>query len=70
MVIYLDKSVGLIIKELKEKGLYDYMIIVFIFDNGVYLEGGYDLFYFDSNGLFRGQKRDLYEGGICILFVI
>lgn len=31
MVTYLDKSVGLIIKELKEKGLYDHTIIVFRF---------------------------------------
>lgn len=30
MVTYLDKSVGLIIKELKEKGLYDHTIIVLL----------------------------------------
>ena len=58
MVTYLDKSVGLIIKELKEKGLYDHTIIVFTSDNGVHSEGGHDPSYFDSNGPFRGQKRD------------
>ena len=40
MVTYLDKSVGLIIKELKEKGLYDHTIIVFTSDNGVHSEEG------------------------------
>ncbi len=70
MVTYLDKSVGLIIKELKEKGLYDHTIIVFTSDNGVHSEGGHDPSYFDSNGPFRGQKRDLYEGGIRTPFVI
>ena len=63
-MVNLDKSVGLIIKELKEKGLYDHTIIVFTSDNGVHSEGGHDPSYFDSNGPFRGQKRDLYEGGI------
>ena len=57
MVTYLDKSVGLIIKELKEKGLYDHTIIVFTSDNGVHSEGGHDPSYFDSNGPFRGQKK-------------
>ena len=70
MGTYLDKSVGLIIKELKEKGLYDHTIIVFTSDNGVHSEGGHDQSYFDSNGPFRGQKRDLYEGGIRTPFVI
>ena len=70
LVTYLDKSVGLIIKELKEKGLYDHTIIVFTSDNGVHSEGGHDPSYFDSNGPFRGQKRDLYEGGIRTPFVI
>lgn len=40
MVTYLDKSVGLIIKELKEKGLYDHTIIVFTSDNGVHSREG------------------------------
>ena len=70
MVTYLDKTVGLIIKDLKEKGLYDHTIIVFTSDNGVHSEGGHDPSYFDSNGPFRGQKRDLYEGGIRTPFVI
>ena len=35
-------------------------------DNGPHLEGGADPDYFNSNGKFRGYKRDLYEGGIRV----
>jgi arylsulfatase A len=31
-----------------------------------HLEAGADPDYFDSNGAFRGYKRDLYEGGIRV----
>ncbi len=31
-----------------------------------HLEGGADPDYFSSNGIFRGYKRDLYEGGIRV----
>lgn len=70
MVTYLDHSVGLIIDKLKEQGLYENTIIIFTSDNGVHAEGGHDPDYFDSNGPFRGHKRDLYEGGIRTPFVV
>ena len=70
MVTYLDHSVGLIIDKLKEEGLYENTIIIFTSDNGVHAEGGHDPDYFDSNGPFRGHKRDLYEGGIRTPFVV
>ncbi len=70
MVTYLDRSVGIIIDKLKELGLYDNTIVVFTSDNGVHAEGGHDPYFFDSNGPFRGYKRDLYEGGIRTPFVI
>lgn len=66
MVTYLDKSVGLIIKELKEKGLYDHTIIVFTSDNGVHSEGGHDPSYFDSNGPFRVRK-EIYMKEVSVL---
>lgn len=70
MVTYLDKSVGLILDKLKELGLYENTMVVFTSDNGVHAEGGHDPYYFDSNGPFRGQKRDLYEGGVRTPFVV
>lgn len=70
MVTYLDKSVGLIKNELKALDIYDNTIIIFTSDNGVHAEGGHDPNYFDSNGPFRGHKRDLYEGGVRTPFII
>ncbi|MFV0592047.1 MAG: arylsulfatase [Draconibacterium sp.] len=66
MVDYLDMQVGEIIAKLKELGVYDNTLIIFTSDNGPHLEGGADPNYFDSNGPFKGFKRDLYEGGIRV----
>ncbi len=64
MVTLLDKQVGEIVGKLKELGLEKNTIIIFSSDNGPHQEGGGDPDYFDSNGVLRGYKRDLYEGGI------
>lgn len=64
MVALLDRQVGEIIEKLEDLGLIDNTIIIFASDNGPHVEGGNDPDYFDSNGIFRGYKRDLYEGGI------
>ena len=55
---------------LDKKGILDNTIIIFTSDNGTHKEGGHDPRYFDSNGPFRGSKRDLYEGGIRTPFVV
>ena len=70
MVSEVDANVGEIIELLKEKGVYDNTIVIFSSDNGVHNVGGHDPYFFDSNGPFRGNKRDLYEGGIRAPFVI
>jgi len=66
MVDYLDMQVGEIIAKLKELGVYENTLIIFTSDNGPHVEGGADPDYFDSNGPFKGFKRDLYEGGIRV----
>lgn len=70
MVYCLDVYVGQIVQKLKEMGVYDNMIIIFVSDNGLYMEGGVDLDFFNSNGIWCGYKCDLYEGGICVLMII
>ncbi len=64
MVTLLDKQVGEVLDKLKELGLEKNTIVIFSSDNGPHLEGGADPDYFDSNGVLKGYKRDLYEGGI------
>lgn len=70
MVTRLDVYVGQIVAKLKELGVYDNTIIIFSSDNGPHLEGGADPDFFNSNGPWRGYKRDLYEGGIRVPMVV
>jgi len=70
MIHILDEQVGQIIDKVDELGLKDKTIIMFTSDNGPHLEGGADPDYFDSNGPFRGYKRDLYEGGIRVPMLV
>ena len=63
MVNVLDDYVGEIVSELESLGIADNTLIVFTSDNGPHVEGGHDPDYFDSNGILKGTKRDLYEGG-------
>ena len=67
MVSKMDADIGRIVEQLKKSGQYQNTLIIVTSDNG----HEYDLLktpFFDSNGPFRGRKRDLYEGGIRIPF--
>lgn len=64
MVERIDSYVGEVIAKLDELGLTENTLIVFASDNGAHQEGGADPDFFDSNGPYRGYKRDLYEGGV------
>lgn len=66
MINLLDDQVGEIMDKVKALGLEDNTIFIFTSDNGPHLEGGADPDYFDSNGIYKGYKRDLYEGGIRV----
>lgn len=70
MIYRLDVYVGQIIKKLKDLGMYDNTIIIFSSDNGPHCEGGADPDFFNSNGIWRGYKRDLYEGGIRVPMIV
>ena len=69
MVTRLDHYVGDILQQVKELGLSDNTIILFTSDNGPHQEGGGDPVFFNSSGIYRGIKRDLYEGGIRVPFI-
>ncbi len=70
MVNILDEQVGELVTKLKELGIYDNTVILFSSDNGPHLEGGADPDYFNSNGIYKGYKRDLYEGGIRVPMIV
>ncbi len=64
MITRMDRDIGVILEKIKALGLDEYTFIIFTSDNGPMQERvGYTKF-FDSNGPFRGGKRDLFEGGI------
>ena len=69
MVTRLDNYVGEIVKAVQQKGIADNTLIIFTSDNGPHNEGGNDPAYFKSSGIFRGIKRDVYEGGIREPFI-
>ena len=69
MVGRLDEYVGEIVKAVQQQGLAENTLIVFSSDNGPHRENGGDPEYFNSNGIYRGIKRDLYEGGIRVPFI-
>jgi len=69
MVARLDKYVGEIRAELQKQGIAGNTLVLFSSDNGPHREGGNDPDFFDSNGPWKGIKRDLYEGGIRVPFI-
>lgn len=69
MVNRIDVYVGQVMTKLKELGIDDHTLVIFTSDNGPAQEGGADPDFFDSNGIFRGYKRDVYEGGIRVPFI-
>ena len=66
MIQTIDDHVGEILAQLKALGIDQETAVFFSSDNGPHQEGGHQMTFFDSNGVLRGKKRDLYEGGIRV----
>lgn len=70
MISYLDEQVGMLVKQLKELGIYENTLIVFTSDNGPTYNGGTDSPWFNSGGPFKTEygfgKGFLHEGGIRV----
>ena len=66
MIQKIDNYVGRIVNRIEKHGLTDNTLIIFTSDNGPHSEGRHEVEYFDSNGILRGQKRDLYDGGVRV----
>lgn len=69
MVTRLDTHVGQVLDKLKALGIDKNTLVIFSSDNGPHVEGGNDPAFFNSNGGFRGVKRDVYEGGFREPFI-
>ena len=70
MISYLDEQVGLLVKQLKELGLYENTLIIFTSDNGPTYNGGTDSPWFKSAGPFKSEfgwgKGFTHEGGFRV----
>jgi len=62
MVSRMDADVGELLDLLKDLNIDENTLVIFTSDNG----HEYDQGFFNSNGDFKGRKRDLYDGGIRI----
>jgi arylsulfatase A-like enzyme len=65
MVSALDDGVGMVLSKLQELNLDENTIVVFLSDNG-----GPENTNGSDNGALRGQKGDLFEGGIRVPFAM
>ena len=70
MINRLDTYVGEIKHQLEQQDLLDNTIIIFTSDNGPHEEGGADPVFFGRDGNLRGLKRQTYEGGIRIPYIV
>lgn len=66
MITRMDRDIGRLFDRLKTLGLDEKTLVLFSSDNGPHKEGGADPAFFDSSGSLRGNKRDMYEGGIRV----
>jgi len=71
-VIETDAQVGKVLAALEEKGFADNTMVIFSADNGPETHAFERLEKFEqwSSGEFRGVKRDIYEGGHRVPFIV
>lgn len=60
LIEHMDDGIGKVMAALSDAGLRDNTLIIFTSDNGGQLKVG------ANNGLLRGGKQDMYEGGIRV----
>lgn len=74
MITRMDGDVGRVLAALKATGLDENTVVIFTSDNGPQSSWGAgenDMTkFFNSNGEIRGIKRDLYEGGVRVPYIV
>lgn len=66
MMGLVDNYVGQVLDKLEALSIAENTLVIFTSDNGPHQEGNHKMEFFNSNGQFRGMKRDLYEGGVRV----
>ena len=60
LIEHLDDGIGRVLDALEKNGMMDNTLIIFSSDNGGQADAG------ANNGIYRGAKQDMYEGGIRV----
>ncbi len=70
MLKALDSYIGQLVTAVDKAGETGNTIIIFTSDNGAHNEGGHNVNFFNSNGVFKEYKRSFYEGGFHTPLII
>lgn len=68
LVTHMDQAIGRLLDELERLHLRENTLIIFASDNGGAVQA--PLQQLGCNGVFRGRKGQLYEGGIRVPFIV
>lgn len=66
MVTRLDSDLGKLMDRLEKSKVSTNTIVIFTSDNGPWRAGGSDPAFFNATGGLRGQRGDMYEGGLRV----
>jgi arylsulfatase A-like enzyme len=66
MITHLDKDIGQLMAQLEKSKVHTNTVVLFTSDNGPWKAGGADPAFFNATGGLRGQRGELYEGGLRV----
>lgn len=70
MITRLDSDIAKLMERLEKSKVHTNTIVIFTSDNGPYRAGGSDPAFFNASGGLRGQRGDLYEGGLRVPLIV
>ncbi|MGV3756737.1 MAG: arylsulfatase [Verrucomicrobiota bacterium] len=70
MITKLDADVGKLLAQLKRYKVETNTVVIFTSDNGPWRAGGSDPAFFNATGGLRGQRGELYEGGLRVPLIV